>query len=228
MENKTLRLIVTGATGMVGEGVLHEALQRPEVEKVLIINRRPSGFSHPKVDELVVPDLMNLSAIEDKLAGFDGCLFCLGVSSVGMNEADYTKVTYDLTLNMARILVRLNPEMVFCYISGAGTDESEKGRMMWARVKGKTENDLQKLGFRAAYAFRPGILEPIPGLKNTLPYYKYVSWLFPVVRLLYPSGISTLSQLGQAMVESVLSGYDKPRIEVRDIRILSENLLKRM
>lgn len=223
-----MKLILTGATGMVGEGVLHEALLRPEVEQVLVITRKTCGMNHSKLKEILVPDLMDLSEIENQLVGFDGCLFCLGVSSVGMSEADYKKITYDLTLNMARILSRLNPTMVFCYISGVGTDESETGRIMWARVKGKTENDLQKLPFKAVYCFRPGVLEPTRGLKNTLPYYRYVTWLFPVIRLVYPSGISKLSQLGQAMVEAVLSGYDSPHIEVRDIKILSDWMLKRI
>ncbi|MGN6292981.1 MAG: NAD-dependent epimerase/dehydratase family protein, partial [Chitinophagaceae bacterium] len=158
-----MKVIITGTTGMVGEGVLHVCLQDPRIESVLIINRKTLGRTHPKLKEILHADFYDLSAIENDLRGYDACFFCLGVSSIGMKEPDYYKVTYTLTLHVANTLVRLNPGMSFSYISGAGTDSSEKGRSMWARVKGKTENDLMKLPFRQVFAFRPGFIKPIKG-----------------------------------------------------------------
>lgn len=218
-----IRAIVTGVTGMVGEGVLHECILHPDVEEILILTRKPSGVNHPKVKELVHPDFYDLSPIADQLKNYNACFFCLGVSSVGMNEADYTKVTYILTLHVAQVLSKHNPEMTFCYISGAATDSTEKGKMMWARVKGKTENDLRKLSFKQVYLFRPGYMNPTKGLKNTLKYYKYISWLYPFLRLVFPSGVSTLKELGLAMINSALLGYEKPVLEVKDIVRLAKN-----
>lgn len=212
-----IKAILTGATGMVGEGVLHECLLHPDVEEVLIITRKPSGVSHPKVREIVHADFYDLSSIESKLSGYNACFFCLGVSSVGMNETDYTKQTYTLTMHMANVLSKQNQDMTFCYISGAATDSSETGRIMWARVKGKTENDLQKLPFRKVYLFRPGYMQPTKGLKNVLKYYKYVSWMYPFLRQVFPSGVSTLKELGLAMINSARLGYEKNILEVKDI-----------
>ncbi len=212
-----LHVILTGATGMVGEGVLIEALQHPEVERVLILTRRPSGISHPKLKEIVVSDFYDLSTIESDLAGYNACFFCLGVSSIGMKEDAYRHITYDLTMSVARTLSKLNSDMTFCYISGKATDSSEHGRLMWARVKGKTENDLMKLPFKRVFAFRPGMLRASEGMKNTLKYYKYVAWLYPVLRLLYSSGVSTLKELGLAMIHVSARGYGKPVLEVNDI-----------
>jgi len=211
-----IKAIVTGATGMVGEGVLHECLLSPEVEQVLIINRRPSGMNHPKLKEIVHQNFHDLSAIESQLSGYNACFFCLGVSSVGMKEDEYRKHTYDLTMHVAKTLSRLNPGMVFCYVSGAGTDSTEKGSTMWARVKGKTENDLMKLPFKKVYAFRPGYMQPTPGLKRTLKGYKYISWMYPVLRR-FTSSASTLKEVGDAMIHAVSKGYDKPVLEVKDI-----------
>ncbi len=218
-----MRVILTGATGMVGEGVLHECILHPEVEEILILTRKPSGVNHAKVKELVHSDFYDLSPIADQLKNYNACFFCLGVSSVGMNEVDYTKVTYTLTLHVAQVLSKHNPEMTFCYVSGAATDTTEKGKMMWARVKGKTENDLQKLPFKKVYLFRPGYMNPTKGLKNTLKYYKYISWLYPFLRLVFPSGVSTLKELGLAMINSALMGYEKPVLEVKDIVKLAKN-----
>ena len=212
-----LKIILTGATGMAGEGVLHECMLHPEVEEILILTRKPSGVNDPKVKELIHSDFYNLSSIEDQLVNYNACFFCLGVSSVGMNEVDYTKLTHTLTLHVASTLASKNKEMTFCYISGAATDSSEKGRSMWARVKGKTENDLQKLPFKKVFLFRPGFMQPNKGLKNTLSYYKYVSWLYPTLRLFFPAFVSTLSELGLAMINSALKGYEKPILEVKDI-----------
>jgi uncharacterized protein YbjT (DUF2867 family) len=217
-----IRVIITGVTGMVGEGVLHECLLSPDVEKVLVVGRRPSGVQHPKLTEIVHKDFFDLSPIESQLAGYNACFFCLGVSSVGMKKPDYERMTYDLTMNFARLLAKMNNYMSFCYISGAGTDSTEKGRLHWARVKGKTENDLQKLGFKQTFLFRPGILKPTPGLKNTLGFYKWAGWLMPVFQLLLPNSITSLAQLGKAMIRVVTNGYDKNVIEVNDIKVLSK------
>jgi len=216
-----LKIILTGATGMVGEGVLHECLLSEEVEKVLIVNRRPFHSQHPKLEELIVPDFFNLQSLKGKASGYDAAFFCLGVSSVGMNKDEYYKKTYDLTMNFAKAVLDDTPNLVFCYISGAGTDSSEKGRIAWARVKGKTENDLSKLPFRGEYNFRPGGLEPTKGLKNTLGIYKWLGWIIPLVRLVNPNGITTLRELGLAMIRVARDGYPNKIIEVRDIKKLA-------
>jgi uncharacterized protein YbjT (DUF2867 family) len=212
-----IRAIVTGATGMVGEGVLHECLLHPDVEEVLIINRKPSGLTNPKLKEILHPDFFDLSPVETMLKNYNACYFCLGVSSVGMNEANYRRFTYDLTLHAAETLLRGNPEMVFCYVSGAGTDSSEKGRSMWARVKGKTENDLEHLGFRKAYMFRPGYMQPTRGLQHTLKAYKALAWAYPALRFFFPKFVCSLKELGVAMINSVNKGYEKSILEVKDI-----------
>lgn len=207
---------------MVGEGVMHECLQHPDIEEVLIINRKPYGVSHPKLRELLLPDFFELSSLKGKLEGYDACLFCLGVSSVGMKEPEYTRLTYTLTLHFAEELLRQNKTMTFSYISGKSTDSTEKGKMMWARVKGKTENDLMKLSFQGVYAFRPGFMKPTPGLRNTLPAYKYISWMYPFLKLILPNTATTLAELGQAMIQVSLKGYEKQVIEVKDILVLAK------
>lgn len=216
-----VRAIVTGATGMVGEGVLHECLLDPLVEQVLVINRKPCGVTHPKLKEIIHTNFFDLSPIEDQLRGYNACFFCLGVSSVGMKEADYARVTYTLTMHVGETLSRLNPDMTFCYVSGAGTDSSEKGRSMWARVKGKTENDLMKLPFDKVFAFRPGFMKATPGLKNTLPAYKYISWLYPIGRALSPNGFCTLREVGQAMIRTVNSSDRRGILKGKDIIALA-------
>jgi uncharacterized protein YbjT (DUF2867 family) len=222
MENTKIRAIVTGATGMVGEGVLHECLQHPDVESVLVINRKPCGVSHPRLKEIIHADFFDISPIESQLSGYNACFFCLGVSSLGMKEPEYYRLTFTLTLHVAQTLSRLNTDMVFCYVSGSGTDSSERGKMIWARVKGKTENDLMKLPFKSFYAFRPAFMLPTEGLKNTLQYYKYFIWLYPVVRPLFPNYFGTLKEVGLAMINTVKFGYDKKVLEVMDIRALAE------
>ena len=216
-----MKVILAGATGMVGEGVLHECLLHPKIEALTIVVRRPSGIQHDKLTEIVHENFFDLSAIEDKLSGFDACFFCLGVSSVGMNETDYRKMTYTLTMHFAKTLSKYNSDLCFCYISGAATDSSEKGRSMWARVKGKTENDLMKM-FLEAYMFRPGYMQPTPGLKNTLKYYQYVQWMYPFLRLVFPKFVSTLAELGKAMINAALKGYEKKILEVNDIKLLAK------
>jgi hypothetical protein len=217
-----IKAIVTGATGMVGEGVLHECLLHDDVEEVLVVGRRSCGVTHPKLKEVLTPDFFDLAAIEKQLQGYNACFFCLGVSSVGMKEPEYFKLTYTLTMNFANTLAMQNTDMVFCYVSGTGTDSSEKGRMMWARVKGKTENDLAKLPFKKVYNFRPGIMKPTEGLKNTLKAYKYLGWMMPAIELFFRNSVSTLKQVGIAMVNAATKGYDKQVLEVKDIIALSK------
>ena len=217
-----MRAIVTGATGMVGEGVLHECLLHPQVEAVLVINRKPCGVLHPKLTEIIHPDFFDLSAIENKLGGYNACFFCLGVSSIGMKEPEYYNLTYTLTMNFARTLSKLNPDMTFCYVSGSGTDSTETGRQMWARVKGKTENDLVKLPFKQVSNFRPGFMYPTKGLKNALPFFRYINWMYPFFRKVLPNYVSTLAEVGQAMINAVRFGYDQQIIEVKDILELAK------
>ncbi len=207
---------------MVGEGVLHECLNHPDVEQVLSINRKPLGITHPKLREIVHADFQDLSSIQDQLTGYNACFFCLGVSSVGMQQPEYRRLTYDLTLHFAQTLLPSNPGLTFCYVSGAGTDSTGHGRQMWARVKGQTENALLQLGFERAYMFRPGFMRATPGLRNTLPYYKYFNWLYPVLRRLLPRYVSTLQELGLAMITVVQQGYTKPVLEVPDIVALAK------
>lgn len=217
-----IKAILTGATGMVGEGVLHECIQHPDVEEVLVLTRKPSGYSHPKLKELIHADFYNITPIQEQLKGYNACFFCLGVSSVGMKEDEFYKKTYVLTMHVATVLSQQNNDMTFCYISGAGTDSTEKGKTMWARVKGKTENDLMKLPFKQVYNFRPGIISPTKGLKNTLSFYKWLRWLLPVIRLTMPNFISSLKQLGLAMINTSRLGYEKQILEVKDIVALAK------
>jgi nucleoside-diphosphate-sugar epimerase len=212
----TLKAIITGATGMVGEGVLLECLSHPDVEQVLVINRRAGGVSHPKLREIIHADLFELSSVEPQLVGYDACFFCLGVSSVGLSQADYKHVTYDLTLNVARTLAKSNPDMTFCYVTGAGTDSSETGRVAWARVKGATENALMRL-FKKSYMFRPGFMKSTPGQKNIKRFYHWIAWLYPIGRTLYPAGFCTLQEVARAMINAAGKGYSKHVLEVRDI-----------
>jgi hypothetical protein len=217
----TFRAIITGATGMVGEGVLLECLSHPAVEQILVINRKPGGLSHPKLREIIHADFFNLAPIESQLTGYDACFFCLGVSSVGISQQEYKQTTYDLTLNVAQRLAKSNPDMTFCYITGAGTDSSEHGRIAWARVKGATENALIRL-FKRAYMFRPGFMKPTPGQKNVKSYYRWITWVYPIGRALYPAGFCTLQEVGQAMINTVIEGYPQPILEVKDIRQLAK------
>lgn len=212
-----LRVIITGATGMVGEGVLHECLQHPAVEAVLIINRKPLGLVHPKLTEILHTDFFDLTAAEPRLRGYNACYFCLGVSSVGMAADEYYRMTYTLTMNFASTVSRLNPGMVFCYVSGAGTDTTEKGRSRWARVKGKTENDLARLGFARCYGFRPGFIRPTPGLLHAHKAYRWVGWMYPIGRALYPAGFVTLHELGLAMIAVTLHQDPSGAVSGKDI-----------
>lgn len=214
-----IKVIITGASGMVGEGILHECCQRNEIEEILIVGRRSCGYTHPKVKEIVHSNLYDLSSIEEQLKRYDACYFCLGMSSIGVKEPEFTKVTYDLTMHFAQTLSRLNPNMTFCYVSGRGTNEN--GKQMWQRVKGKTETDLTKLPLKV-YNFRPGIMKATKGLKNTLSLYKWMSWLIPVINTISPKSVLNLKQVGDAMINVSLRGYKKNILEVSDIHILSK------
>ena len=219
-----MNVILFGATGMVGQGVLRECLLDPNVQQILSIVRAPSGQHHAKLRELIHTDFLDYSAIEPQLTGFDACFFSLGVSSAGMDEAKYTHLTYDLTLAAATILARLNPNMTFIYVSGAGTDSTERGRSMWARVKGKTENDLLKLPFRAAYMFRPGFIQPLHGIRSKTPLYQTIytilNPILPLLKSAFPKYITTTQQLGRAMLRVAGSGFPRPILESQDINSL--------
>ena len=219
-----LRVIITGATGMVGEGVLYKCLENTTVEKVLVIGRKTCGYSNPKLTEIIHSDFFDFSSIKEELKGYNACYFCLGTTAMGKTEAEYTKFTHTLTLNFATLLADLNPDMTFCYISGSGTDSSEKGRIMWARVKGKTENDLMKLPFKAMFNFRPGAITPLLPLKPTQTYYKtykYLAWLFAIMKVLVPAKLITLDALATAMINVSLSSYPQQNIEIKDMKVLA-------
>ena len=202
---------------MVGQGVLRECLADPEVEQVLALGRHACGVENPKLLEIVRPELFDYSDIEHELTGYDACFFCLGVSAAGMNEEQYTKITYELTLAAAKTLAKLNPKMTFIYVSGAGTDSTEQGRSMWARVKGKTENDLLKLPFKAAYMFRPALIQPMHGIKSrTTAYrvgYAIAAPLFPILKALFPRYVTTTEDVGRAMLRVAKQGHPNSILE---------------
>ncbi len=215
-----MKILIFGATGMVGQGVLRECLLDPDVTQVLVLGRNPTGQQHPKLCEIIHPNLYDYSNIEAELSGIDACFFCLGVSSVGMKEADYARISYDMTLAAATVLARLNPNMVFTYVSGAGTDSSEQGKVMWARVKGKTENALLRLPLRA-YMFRPGVIQPLHGVRSKTALYQFfytlAAPLFPLFRAIFPQQITTTEQIGKAMLIVAKRGSDKKLLESKDI-----------
>ena len=219
-----LNVIITGTTGMVGEGVLLECLSNPQISQVLSVSRKPTGIAHAKLKEYLVPDFRSITPGDSKLTGYDACFFCAGVSSVGMNEADYTRITYDTTLHLAAILAQQNPQMTFIYVSGASTDSTEKGRSMWARVKGRTENALTKLPFKRVYNFRPGLMKPVPGQQRVLALYKWLGWwMFPLFKLILPNSASTLQQVARAMIKCAATDAGQSIMEVRDINRLGAN-----
>jgi len=220
-----MKIIITGTTGMVGEGVLLECLNHPQITEVLSVSRKPTGIIHPKLNEYIVPDFLTLKENDERLTGYDACFFCAGVSSVGMKEEDYKRITYDTTMNFAKA-VNPNPQMSFVYVSGGGTDSTEKGRMMWARVKGKTENDLMKLPFKQAFGFRIGFLIPASGQKRVLKYYKYVYWLFPLIKLMFPNIITSMNQVALAMIYASQNGYDNNVIYMKDIKLMAAKASK--
>lgn len=219
-----MNIIIFGATGMVGQGVLRECLLDPDVQQVLSIVRSATGQQHAKLRELVHADFFDYSTIERELTGFDACFFSLGITSAGMTEQQYYHVTYDLTLEAAETVARLNPGMTFIYVSGAGTDSSESGRTMWARVKGKTENALLHLPFKAAYMFRPGLIQPLHGITSKTrvyrAFYTLAKPILPLLKAIFPRQITTTEQLGHAMLQVAKRGYPTPILESRDINTL--------
>ena len=219
-------MILFGATGMVGQGVLRECLLDPEVESVLAVGRNPAGQQHEKLQEIIGPDVSDLGTVRSHLSGFDACFFCLGVSSAGMDATAYYHLTYTLTIKVAATLAQLNRNMTFIYISGAGTDSTERGRMMWARVKGKTENALLAMPFKAAYMFRPGYIQPLHGIRTkTRLYgllYAVMAPLYPLWKLLLPKYVATTECLGRAMLKVAKNGAPKHILESWDINDICE------
>lgn len=221
-----MKVIVTGATGMVGLGVLYECLEHQEISEVLSISRKPTGLTHPKLKELLHENFEDFSPVEDQLKGYDACFHSMGVSSAGKNEEEFSKYTFGYTMALAQPLVRLNPNMTFTYVSGKGTDSSEKGKIMWARVKGKTENTLLNLGFKSSFMFRPNAIIPLRGIKsNTKLYqflYDYFIWLIKFMKIVSPNSVVDTTQIGLSMIHCALHGYDKNILESKDI-ILAAN-----
>lgn len=220
-----MKVLLFGATGMVGQGVLRECLLDPDVDLVQTVGRTPTGTQHAKLREVVLADMSSYAAIESQLSGFDACFFCLGVSSVGMDEADYTRITYDITLAAAETLSRLNAGLTFIYVSGAGTDSTERGRVTWARIKGRTENALLRLPFKAAYMFRPGIIQPLNGIRSKTAVYRtfYVVTgpLLSILHALAPGLVVTTEEIGRAMLVAARRGAPKKILESRDISALA-------
>ena len=215
-----MKVILFGATGMVGQGVLRECLLDPEVESVVAVGRSQTGQRHPKLQEIAPQDLWNLDLVAERLAGYHACFFCLGVSAAAMKEAEYRRITYDLTLSVAGTLAERNPAMTFIYVSGTGTDSSERGRMMWARVKGKTENALLRMPFKAVYMFRPGYIQPLHGVRTKTNWYRafyaVLAPLYPLLKFL-PGYVTTTECVGRAMIRVAKLGSDKSILESRDI-----------
>ncbi|MBV8114566.1 MAG: epimerase [Silvibacterium sp.] len=222
-----MKAVIFGTSGMVGQGVLRECLLEAEITQVLSVVRSATGQSHAKLREVVHADFLDFSRIEGELTGYDACFFCLGVSSAGMTEEQYTRITYGITMAAATTLAKLNPEMTFEYISGTGTDSTEKGRSMWARVKGRTENALLALPFKAAYMFRPGFIQPLHGIKSKTRayqiFYAVTTPLLPVLKAVFPQYVTTTERLGRAMIAVAKRGYPKKVLEMRDINSASES-----
>jgi uncharacterized protein YbjT (DUF2867 family) len=216
-----MKVILFGASGMVGQGALRECLNDPEIELVLAIGRSPSGQQHPKLKELLQQDVADLEMLQQELKGFDACLFCLGVSAVGMSEQQYRAITYDLTLKVAQTLERLNPKMTFVYVSGNGTDATERGHAMWARVKGATENALLAMPFERAYMLRPGFIRPLHGIVSKTGWYRVLYALmgpaYPALKRLFPGSVTTTEELGRAMLALLKRGFSERVLENRDI-----------
>ena len=222
-----MKVIVTGATGMIGKGVLLECLDHNDVTEVLSIGRRSLDMYHPKLKELIHKDFSEFESVKNSLNGYDACYHCMGVSSAGMKEANYTHFTYNYSMSLANALYSLSPSMTFIYVSGQGTDSSEKGRTMWARVKGKTENDLLKMGFKHVFLFRPGAIIPLKGIEASSKLYrrliKSLGWLLKIIKTIAPNSIVNTTQIGLAMINATKNGYESPMVNPKDILILSQD-----
>lgn len=221
-----IKVIIFGSSGMVGQGVLQQCLASDKVEFILLINRSPLGIKSNKLREVIHKDYSDFSSIENLLSGYNACYFSLGISSAGMKEMDYSNITYDFTMAAANILVKLNPDMIFCYVSGTGTDSTEKGRTMWARVKGKTENAILALPFKNSYMFRPGYIQPMNGIKSKTKLYNliytFAKPIYPLLKKVAPDYVTNTDKVGEAMINVVFHGYNKTIIENRDINELSQ------
>ncbi|WP_276481543.1 epimerase [Paraflavitalea pollutisoli] len=215
-----MKIVITGTTGFVGEGVLLECLQHPAISQVISVSRKPTGISHAKLEEYLVPDFLALSLDDPKLKGYDACFFCAGISSVGIKEAEYKRITYDTTLHFAKCLSP-NPQLSFIYVSGSGTDSSEKGRLAWARIKGKTENDLMRLPFKQAFGYRVGFMKATNGQKRMNTLFKAVTFLYPVLKTLFPRMSNTIHQVALSMIYVSKHGYPNNIIHVKDIDALA-------
>ncbi len=216
-----MNVIVTGTTGMVGEGVLLECLRDNRVNSVLSVSRRPSGKAHPKLRELLLDDFMDIGNYKEQLAGFDACFYCAGISSINVSEEKYHHITYDTTIHFAGVLLEFNPEMAFIFVSGGHTDSTEKGKVMWARVKGKTENALGRMSFKDHYNFRPGLMKPDKAQVHLNGYNKYIRLLYPLMSLFLTG--CTLQEIGKAMINAITAGYPKKTLETADIKQLAKN-----
>ncbi|MEM8894144.1 MAG: NAD-dependent epimerase/dehydratase family protein [Bacteroidota bacterium] len=216
-----MKVIITGASGMVGRGVLPECLDHEDVSEVLSIGRTPLEMDHPKIKEMIITNFLDYSSKEDKLSGYDACYLCMGVSAGGLSEEKYTILTYDYTLALAKTLLKLNPKITCIYVSGEGTDSFEKGRTMWARVKGKTENDLLKLGFERAFMFRPGAIIPLRGIKSKTRLYQfmydYFMWLIKLIKFFAPNSVVNTTQIGISMINVTKRSHEKAVLRPKDI-----------
>ncbi|MEM6843420.1 MAG: NAD-dependent epimerase/dehydratase family protein [Bacteroidota bacterium] len=224
-----MKVIITGATGMVGKGVLLECLDHEAISEVLVIGRNPVSIMHPKLKEQLHRDFSDFTPLAESLVGYDACYFCLGISAAGLSEEQYRKITYDYTVALAKVLYQNNPAMTFIYVSGQGTDSAEKSSMMWARVKGKTENDLFKMGFQRAFMFRPGFIIPLRGIKSRTKVYQfmydYFMWLVRIVKAIAPNSVVNTTQIGMAMIQATIGGYEKTIITPKDVIVLAERQL---
>jgi uncharacterized protein YbjT (DUF2867 family) len=222
-----MKVVLFGATGMVGSGVLLECLDSPRVSSVLAVGRSSTGVHHDKLREILHRDFLDFASLSDRFTGMDACFFCLGVSSAGMKEADYRRLTYDVTLAAAKVLVAASPQLTFVYVSGEGTDSTEQGRSMWARVKGKTENDLLAMPFKAAYMFRPGYIQPLRGVRSKTPVYQVIynvaGLLYPLFRGIIPKYVTTTVNVGVAMIEVAANGYSRPIVPTSEINAIASS-----
>lgn len=224
MAEKKLSVLITGSTGMVGEGVLLVCLNSPFIDKITVINRRPLGISNPKLTEIIHNDFLDLSSIEDKLTGFDACYFCLGISSIGVRESDYYRTTYLITMHFGQTLSRINNNLTFCYVAGSGTDETETSRMSWARLKGKTENELEKLPFKAMYRYRFGFVKPVSGQKHAKDFYKYINWVLPFGKAVSPEFFNTMEEVGLSMIYVTLYGSTEKKLAGKAITLQADKM----